>query len=639
MSEQNLQQDVVANLLDLGWALSENPTLRDFSLGFLNQAGPEFEESIQSLQSIYVQDRDWKKGEAEWEKGIPLLDRIQMREEFLDMCLRKSVPSDVLKVFKQRWELGQFSEVSEKYLVLNDIWVKRTAVGKLVLKSEVDIPGKNAGIGRKDVTYDVWDKIADGVEAVRPKINGERFVRSGNQFVGPFVLTIESETEAEVLELYAGEYYVIWPVTTASSTVILSIENKKKGTVKLMPHPYQSIHTLSDIKESYKYDGIMLKVGKEEYRLKFYPSMECLVDGEVWEVALQENVLRYIRPRKGKEAHSNARAVQALLMRMVSYRAVEQRLRGKPMQVSTVFEKAGRSSAKVLVMTPKGFLLYKEGDKPWDFPGGQVEQGEMPVESAVRELQEELNIGVSTDDLVFFHEQNAEGDFTQWRNYVFLCWLEDPGPVLKRSDVVEIVHMGVSAGRPRQIWAIKIMEEVGAKATRSQLLAILSIMGNRPVFHGMSPPKDCLEKMVHCYKSVLYRVAALVEKPTRLKLKQTSFSYWNPLGAVYEREWDHWYIEYSMQKLGINANVTVAFLERVLKTLTKPMTLEEIQKDWVQMIPSQVCPIVLAYGVAWGYLSKMENLWGSTQVHLQAQEDIPVVERTVWKEKGVGVNE
>lgn len=37
----------------------------------------------------------------------------------------------------------------------------------------------------------------------------------------------------------------------------------------------------------------------------------------------------------------------------------------------------------------------------WDVPGGHVEFGESPIEAAIREVQEELGVVVSTSDLAF----------------------------------------------------------------------------------------------------------------------------------------------------------------------------------------------------------------------------------------------
>lgn len=62
--------------------------------------------------------------------------------------------------------------------------------------------------------------------------------------------------------------------------------------------------------------------------------------------------------------------------------------------------------AKVLVLDRKGdiLVLRRSTSHPkyplhWDFPGGEVEDGEKPSESARREIEEETNMVISSDEL------------------------------------------------------------------------------------------------------------------------------------------------------------------------------------------------------------------------------------------------
>lgn len=58
----------------------------------------------------------------------------------------------------------------------------------------------------------------------------------------------------------------------------------------------------------------------------------------------------------------------------------------------------------VVVRTAEGVLLVREGKEnvqgTWDFPGGRVEEHEEPVEAAVREVNEELDVDVDLVGLV-----------------------------------------------------------------------------------------------------------------------------------------------------------------------------------------------------------------------------------------------
>lgn len=71
--------------------------------------------------------------------------------------------------------------------------------------------------------------------------------------------------------------------------------------------------------------------------------------------------------------------------------------------------------ASVLFRANDRVLLVKEGkdgvEDTWDFPGGRVEGGEKPAQTAVREFREELGVSVDLDGIVGIYQGRDE--FTQ----------------------------------------------------------------------------------------------------------------------------------------------------------------------------------------------------------------------------------
>ena len=64
----------------------------------------------------------------------------------------------------------------------------------------------------------------------------------------------------------------------------------------------------------------------------------------------------------------------------------------------------------------------------WEFPGGKLELGESPEDALVRELEEELGIGVSNSDLMPFSFASHRYDAFHLLMPVFLCrrWVGEP---------------------------------------------------------------------------------------------------------------------------------------------------------------------------------------------------------------------
>lgn len=64
----------------------------------------------------------------------------------------------------------------------------------------------------------------------------------------------------------------------------------------------------------------------------------------------------------------------------------------------------------IAVHTPSGIPLVSDPKKPvpryWKLPGGRSMPGEVPEETAIRELREETGIALTVHDLTLLHEEH-----------------------------------------------------------------------------------------------------------------------------------------------------------------------------------------------------------------------------------------
>jgi 8-oxo-dGTP diphosphatase len=99
-----------------------------------------------------------------------------------------------------------------------------------------------------------------------------------------------------------------------------------------------------------------------------------------------------------------------------------------------------RVGAAALITDEEGRVLlvrHTYARKNWELPGGAVEQGESPMDGAVREVQEETGLAVSPTQLTGIY-YDTEADFL---HFVFRCAPTGSGAVPRpdRAEVDECV--------------------------------------------------------------------------------------------------------------------------------------------------------------------------------------------------------
>ncbi len=60
-------------------------------------------------------------------------------------------------------------------------------------------------------------------------------------------------------------------------------------------------------------------------------------------------------------------------------------------------------SVKGIVLEDDKIWLRKNERNEWELPGGKLDEGEQPIETVVREMEEELGLEVIVSDLVHAH--------------------------------------------------------------------------------------------------------------------------------------------------------------------------------------------------------------------------------------------
>ncbi len=84
-----------------------------------------------------------------------------------------------------------------------------------------------------------------------------------------------------------------------------------------------------------------------------------------------------------------------------------------------------------ILATQRGYGEYKDG---WEFPGGKVEETETPEEAILREIREEMNIGIR----VIRYLNTVEYDYPKFHLSMdcFLCEIKEGEPELREHEAL-----------------------------------------------------------------------------------------------------------------------------------------------------------------------------------------------------------
>jgi len=115
----------------------------------------------------------------------------------------------------------------------------------------------------------------------------------------------------------------------------------------------------------------------------------------------------------------------------------------------------GMSCVDLIILVDTGknykFLSIKRGKEPfkgmWALPGGNIDEGEKPIDAAVRELKEETNITVNTHNLFYvgyYEKANRDPRMRNCLSHAYCVVLNNFPEFLAGDDADECIWNDVS---------------------------------------------------------------------------------------------------------------------------------------------------------------------------------------------------
>jgi len=239
------------------------------------------------------------------------VDPKKIRSIFKHTMLYQKISNEQLSAYFYRYSRCLFDSVSSNYFSIGKIFfptLTNVEVGSglffdtLQTQNEIDIECLYSG-GRCDVTLLAAQTIDWTKVVAREKINGTRLVRvirgSQHYFMGPGIkVAVPNSFPINLIEYYEGKLYVLEPFGFPTTII---------DEVEYTSHPWSPC-TKELINKSH--EGVMLLINGKEFRVKRHPTVEVDTSiypikqgvSGVWEVSLDGDNVKFIRPRLGKPA-------------------------------------------------------------------------------------------------------------------------------------------------------------------------------------------------------------------------------------------------------------------------------------------------------------------------------------------------
>jgi len=500
------------------WKMPQDDAMAELFMIMSEEYGLESLSHLARAASETKSERaqEWTKGASAWEMSMDVDTRVALRRDFLGACMKKMVPQEFLQDSKKRWESGQFTSVTATHLVIGDIVVPRR--GDLLQETK-EKDELESSLGRTDITYTIWKMIGlgQGIEGMRPKINGERFVldRKAHKIVGWKTISVPENFLPQLLEYYAGNLYVLFPIIDAPITYVVR-EDQRDIEMTFLPHPFRPATSFVGTWDNYcshKYDGMMIWHEGREYRTKWDPTTEVVIQGEVWEVYMRDRLIP-LRPRPGKTPVAIGNAVSKLVSCVrtsaLRYHLTSNVVARQVLPIKMPEKHKQMVGAKVFPVSNKGKVAFiREGLKRLDGLGGMVEFGESHMDAVLRELREEASIVLDPEKLVYLGDCVEETDGGTWHSHVYICEATKEFSDFSGVETYPIRSFqefkNSDLGRPRQVWLARHLDFLSNKfVTAEQMWVYLVMLGKAsPSGFSFVPRDDLLQECRLSYVRLL----------------------------------------------------------------------------------------------------------------------------------------